>query len=615
MNTKQTNETALSIPEWTANDYLNSSTPFEWLYEHKDNKFVMAQLVDKVKKHAGGVGVKNFITLWRAYLEMRNKANGHLPAENVTEFDGQPAELYCGDYTCDDAGITYINKFGSEVIVCRHPIIPIRRLVNIDTGEVKLELAFKRGTKWSTIVTEKSTLASSQKIIELSGIGIAADSENAKELVSFITFIESENYEKMGETNCVGRLGWIGDYGFSPYVDNLRFDGDKLFSNLFQKVVAKGDRQKWMDLVGGIRKSGSVANIQIAASFASALIEPLGCLPFFVHLWGDPGKGKTVGLMVAASVWANPDMGQYVRTFNSTSVGNEIMAGFLNSLPLCLDELQIVKERKDFDKEIYMLTEGIGRSRGAKTGGLQKILTWRNCILTTGEMPIISSNSGGGAVSRVIDINYGDTYVVEKGRETVEILKRNYGFAGREFVTKVSENRKYVEEVYNHYFTNFSLGNSVDKQSASAALLMTADQLIDEWIFNDGCRIDVRKMTQFLTTKNDVDVNIRALSWLCQFVEINPMRFRATDNTGEVWGDIEDGIVSIFKTVFDSKMQDAGFNPTSFLSWAKRRGILICDHGRNVKQKRLKGSDIKTWCVCFAQNQSVVVGDNDELDF
>ena len=37
------------------------------------------------------------------------------------------------------------------------------------------------------------------------------------------------------------------------------------------------------------------ARILLAASFASPLLEPLNCLPFFVHLWGvDSGTGKTV---------------------------------------------------------------------------------------------------------------------------------------------------------------------------------------------------------------------------------------------------------------------------------------------------------------------------------
>ena len=54
---------------------------------------------------------------------------------------------------------------------------------------------------------------------------------------------------------------------------------------------------------------------------------------------------------------------------------------------------------------IYQLSEGVGRARGRKQGGLQKTPTWRNCIITTGEFPIISPNSGAGAVNRTIEID------------------------------------------------------------------------------------------------------------------------------------------------------------------------------------------------------------------
>ena len=72
---------------------------------------------------------------------------------------------------------------------------------------------------------------------------------------------------------------------------------------------------------------------------------------------------------------------------------------------MCVDELQIQSSAgvKDFDKIIYQLTEGVGRTRGAKTGGLQKINSWRNCIITNGEQPISNANSGGGAVNRIIE--------------------------------------------------------------------------------------------------------------------------------------------------------------------------------------------------------------------
>ena len=152
----------------------------------------------------------------------------------------------------------------------------------------------------------------------------------------------------------------------------------------------------------------------LAGSFSSALVEPLGTLPFFIHIWGTTEKGKTVALMLAASVWANPKMGEYIHSFNSTAVAQEMAAGFVNSLPLILDELQMIKERKEFDQLIYQLTEGVGRVRGKrKTGGLQKVHTWQNSILTSGESPITNASSGGGAVNRIIELECDNDMLFE----------------------------------------------------------------------------------------------------------------------------------------------------------------------------------------------------------
>ena len=80
------------------------------------------------------------------------------------------------------------------------------------------------------------------------------DSENARELVKYLSAVESMNYDDMCETKSVGRLGWIKGYGFSPYVDNLRFDGDISFRNTYAAVSESGDFDAWLDCVKAVRR-------------------------------------------------------------------------------------------------------------------------------------------------------------------------------------------------------------------------------------------------------------------------------------------------------------------------------------------------------------------------
>ena len=572
------------------------------MYAFRDNRFVMLQLRDAIKERAGEVGVKNFVSKWNAFLTEKNKAAG-LSVDNVTFFDGQPQELYCGEYTCDDSGITYVDTSGREMIVCRHPILPVQRLINIDTGEVKMEIAFKRGLRWQYKIFDKGTLASSNKIVELAKYGVAVDSENAKDLVRYMTFLEAENYDKLPETSSVGRMGWIGDYGFSPYVEELKYDGDLSFKHMFDSVQPRGSFEDWLALAREIRSNEHIAKIVLASSFASVLVEPLGGLPFFTHVWGGTEAGKTVGLMLAASVWANPALGSYIHTFNSTYVGQEMLAGFCNSLPLCMDELQCIKDRKDFDKLIYMLTEGIGKGRGAKAGGLQRIQTWKNCILTTGEQPISTGASGGGAVNRIIEIDCKDEKLFREPRHVADTVRKHYGHAGRLFVDKLAGNMDTAKEAYRRFYALLSQGSSTEKQAMAGAMILTADHLADLWIFHDGNTIPVEDIRQYLTDKNDVDINLRASEWIEDFVASNQDHFDPENDRAEKWGVIRDGFICIIKSVFDREMESEGFNASSFLSWAKRQGMLDTDKGHLTKKKLI--GRLHPRCVCIRQSPGV----------
>ena len=89
------------IPEYTADDFYNSSEPYAFLYQYKDDKFLLGQMREKLKAQAAKVGVKGFVGLWNAYLETINQQRG-ISMDNATQFDGQEIELFSGHYICDE---------------------------------------------------------------------------------------------------------------------------------------------------------------------------------------------------------------------------------------------------------------------------------------------------------------------------------------------------------------------------------------------------------------------------------------------------------------------------------------------------------------------------------
>lgn len=585
------------VPAYTRDDYLTTTKPFEYLYAHKENKFEMKQLLGRMSAQAQTVGIRNLAALFKAYME--TVSGTVTPGYNKTDFTGQEMELDCGGWSATDTGIYGTDKMGFEVVACYHPIMPVQRLVNIDTGIHKVKLAFSLGKRWNSVIEDRNVISDSRSIIGLSKYGVMVNSETSKPLVRYLADVEQLNYDMIPEVSSVGRLGWIDDYGFSPYVEDLVFDGEEEYRTRFESIQEKGSRKKWLDCVRSVRAGKTpgnvIARIVLAASFASVLVKPCNCLPFFVHLWGGTETGKTVSLLLAASVWGNPEVGKYIQTFNATEVGKELGAAFCNSLPLIIDELQLVKDnRKDFDKMIYQLSEGVGRARGRKQGGLQRTPTWRNCIITTGEFPIISPNSGAGAVNRTIEIDCHAEHLFDDPKKTATLLYGNYGFAGREFVEHLMEDGgfEHVQRLQDAMQERLKTDDTMDKQTASAALILAADVLAEEWIFRDGIFLQPEDISKYLVSKETVNQNGRALQYLYDFININQARFGldAETHQGEVWGDLDDDYAYIIRSKFDQILADEGYNASAFLGWAKNRGYIQCAaNGQPTKPKRING--------------------------
>ena len=592
------------MSEWNyeKDDFL-TTTPYEALYAYHKEPFTHAAKMEELSAYSVSKGFKGFKTMYKKYVESLKAQSGTIYIDNVTNFTNQPLELNAGDWEADDSGIFKKNGYNDEV-ACPHPIMPVERLVNIDTGEEKLQLAFRKGTIWRKLIFSKTVLARSNKVTELAGSGIAVTSQNAKAFIQYISDMENLNYDLIPEKKSIGRFGYIPDEGFSPFVDGLIFDGDANFKAMFQTVRSRGSETKWLETAAEVREMSTTVKIILAASFASVLLEPLNCLPFFVHLWGvDSGTGKTVALMVAASVWGDPAVGAYVKTFDGTVVGMEKTAAFLNNLPFCLDELQLAKDSKGrttFD--VYKLAQGVGRTRGNRSGGVDLTPTWRNCILTTGESPLTGTASGAGAVNRVIDIECKSAQaVIKDGMRISGAVKRNYGFAGRKFVERLYQPGviDQVSERYRELFQVLSDRDTTEKQAMAAAAIILADELACQWIFSGQQPLTIEQVSEFLASKAAVSAGDRGYKYLCDWVTQNSNKLcgRSENPNIEVLGALEDGRAYIIRSVFERILQDAGYSTAAMISYLKQSNLIETRGRANTKGKRING--IPTECFCL----------------
>lgn len=589
--------------DYCLEDY-STTAPYEEISRYTD-PFERTVYLENAAIKAKKVGFTNFKKAYANYEKslklIKTKSSENINITHPTDFPFQPIELEAGEWECDANGVSRVSMNNRE-IACLHPIMPIERLVNIDTDEEKLKIAYYKGKYWRETIRSKRELFDASKVIQLAEIGVSVTSKSAKLLSEFLCTIEELNRDTIPERESVARLGYIGNGEmFSPYVDGVIFDGDANYRNVYNAVKPYGDFSKWLETAVKCRSGSITAQIMLATSFASVLINKIGGLCFFVHLWGvESGTGKTVALMLAASVWGDPTIGRYVQTFNATQVGHEKTAAFLNNIPMCIDELQLSKDSHGKSKfDVYQLSQGVGRTRGTKSGGIDNTPTWDLCILTTGESPLTLDNSGAGAVNRVIDIECkAKNAVIKNGMEVTKIIKLNYGHAGKIFIENLSDEIiKEVENLYSGYYKELSSGSTTEKQAMAAAMILVADVLADRFIFKTGKHLTVDQISEFLKSKASVSAGERGYSYMCDWVAMNSNRFKSSNENSDVYGIIQDNWAYINGAVFRKAAKDAGFDDRALLSWLKSNSLILTRGRRFTRGKRINGVNVE--CVAM----------------
>ena len=388
-----------------------------------------------------------------------------------------------------EKGISHIDeKKAIPTTVCRTPIILTQRLKSMETGEEKIEIAFKRDGQWSRAIYPRSTVFTSRNITALADLGCTITSENAKQVVSFLAALEAENIDIIQKADSTSTFGWQTKGRFLPgHGDDIVLDIEPSLRGWAAAYHAAGTFDGWVDTMQPHRSRDKFRFI-LAASFAAPLLRILQQRIFFVYNWGGSKGGKTAALKAALSAWGDPE--RLMVNFNATQVALERMAGFYNDLPLGIDERQLAGQKQEnLEKIVYMIASGTGRARGSKGGGLQALNTWRTVALTTGEEPLSTDTTQTGVSTRVLEI-YGGPFDDEKSASLMhQQAPVNCGWAGPEFISRLLETdertitdqyEKMVEEIY--AAANGTSGAHIAGISAVAL----ADAIIDTWIFREG---------------------------------------------------------------------------------------------------------------------------------
>lgn len=499
-----------------------------------------------------------------------------------------------------EGGIRRIDeKTSMPVMVCRTPIILTQRLKSMETGEEKMEIAFKRDGAWHKAIFPRSTIFTARSITALSDLGCTITSENAKQVVRFLEALEAENIDIIQKADSTSTMGWQTCGRFLPgHGDDIILDVEPSLRGWAAAYHYSGTFEDWKAIMEPHRKRDKFRFI-LAASFTAPLLRILQQRIFFVYNWGGSKGGKTAALKAALSAWGDPE--RLMVNFNATQVALERMAGFYNDLPMGIDERQLAGQKQEnLEKIVYMIASGTGRARGSKGGGLQALNTWRTVALATGEEPLSTETTQTGVSTRVLEI-YGGPFDDEKSASLMhQQAPQHCGWAGPEFIRRILQTdeqsirdqyARMTEEVYK--IANGTSGSHIAGISAVAL----ADAMAEGWIFHPdpnaddvpGAKLPLEiapgaweralQMAEAIIKEQLAagtgDVNEHATQFIVDWVLSNRSQF-GDKAIGTCLGTIgQDGRKAyIFPSLLNQALTKAGYSPRKTLKYLADQNII-----------------------------------------
>lgn len=275
--------------------------------------------------------------------------------------------------------------------------------------------------------------------------------------------------------DCIDKTGWyngafvLPDECIRPINQQAAILETPLQHNPYNTA---GSLEDWQTNVSALAAGNSRLVFALSTAFAAPLLGLLGGEENGgFHFRGMSSEGKTVILRAASSVFGNP--ADYMQRWRATAVGIEQVAVAYNDTLLCLDELGQV-DPHTAGEVAYMLANGQGKLRGARTGGLRKTDKWRMLFLSTGEISLAQHMTDGkrqaraGQELRLADIpsNAGaglgafeTLHETKSGADFAESLTRNtgmyYGAAGRAYLALLVNNPDKAAEIVTNIRAEF----------------------------------------------------------------------------------------------------------------------------------------------------------------
>lgn len=611
----------------TREDIFNIKV-FERLYQDEIKADIddFMKVMNKVKDACQKNRYTGFSSTYKMYKD--SQQDQYIYESNFLVFKGLNENSYnTNRYELSSDGIIYENIPNvGRILVCYHPIVPIQKYKSAEDGSEKIKLAYYTNYEWNYVIVDKSIISSTQSIIKLSDLGIAVNSENAKYLIKYLTEIENLNKDKIKTEISVSRLGWINDK-LVPYDKTYEFDNAKDLPRVDERFGTSGKLEDWVEFFKERRKINNITRIIMAGAVASILLKYIKQSGFTIHIFGESGYGKTLACMVGQSIFGNPsqnDSSGIGINFNFTNAGLEYRLNLYNNIPLFINEMQLQRDAKDYDKMLFMIESGRGKARSTKVGGVGKENSWNNVVITNGEKNIVKTNSDNGAYNRCLCCEIlQDAF--DNPMEVADFVKENYGNPIREIlkhlgdydIKKIFKEKREETKVQENIIT--------EKQKILEAIIMTGDKILTDTIFKDEYYLTINDFENKVVKEKETAIEERAYEVVKDWVITKERCFLSKDSDGtedrykniDIYGKkmagVNNGYIAFLIQPLKKVLEENGFDFGQITSVWKRKGYTKCDKGKNQKTVQILGNSAKCVVLNMEMNNEIEEDDEEEV--
>lgn len=417
--------------------------------------------------------------------KIEDKANDNLVKFNPSIFTHQVQDGY---FEMRSNGLFFINEVKGiqKELRISDAIRILAKISNPESKNWGLLLQWKDA---ANVVHEKSFAMSLlqtdgtelRKILVDMGFMISTDKYAKSRFLEFLATLPVEKLAKK-----VSRVGWCEN----QYITASHIFGENLKNEmviyeyhdpLSYQCCTKGTLEEWQINISKLAEPHQYLVLTICIAFSGQILELLNHKGSGIHFKGGSSKGKSTALNIASSIWSDPE--KYYQTWRNTSNALEKTAYSHNDGLLILDEIGEIPLPKELGSIIYMLVNGMGKTRMTKEAELQETSKWKLVFISSGEKTTNETIQESGHETklgheiRCININidesefgiFNEVTFAEDAATQANLLNSNvkkfHGVAGKEWLNYLTQDKNNAQLLAEKLFNEFKdLLNSSNQQ-------------------------------------------------------------------------------------------------------------------------------------------------------